>query len=93
VPPAALVGRVKLRYPLAVPASSDWTGGLIPLPHDYAELMNLAGEFTSGNSVTGEPSLPHPLPKCQMYIFSNKKYYHFYDSHWFFRRHPNLVIR
>ncbi len=56
VPPATpLVGRIKLRYPLAIPANStEWVGGLIPLPQDYAELMNLAGEFTCGNSVTGK---------------------------------------
>ncbi len=56
MPPVTLVGRVKLRYPLAIPANSDWVGGLIPLPQDYAELMNLAGEFTCGNSVTGKLS-------------------------------------
>jgi hypothetical protein len=31
----------------------EWAGGLIPLPKDYADLMNLAGEYTCENSVTG----------------------------------------
>ena len=56
LPPAKLDGEVARRYPLAgamAAAAADWRGGLIPLPRDYAELMNLAGEFTCDNSVTG----------------------------------------
>lgn len=55
VPPGVLEGRARLRYPLATAtaAAADWRGGLIPLPRDYADLMNLAGEFICSNSVTG----------------------------------------
>ena len=49
---------MKLHFPLlaATTAASlaEWPGGLIPLPRDYADLMNMAGEFTCKNSVTGK---------------------------------------
>ena len=49
----------KLLYPLA-PLTSDpgWRGGLIPLPRDYTDLMNLAASFRCGNSVAGESKTP-----------------------------------
>lgn len=58
LPPPDLGGAIKRRYPLAAATTSaasiaDWPGGLIPLPRDYAELMNLVGEFVCENSVTG----------------------------------------
>jgi hypothetical protein len=57
VPPPDLKGRIKKLYPLAAATGAasmeEWAGGLIPLPKDYADLMNLAGEYTCENSVTG----------------------------------------
>jgi hypothetical protein len=48
---------MKQHYPLAAATAAasveEWPGGLIPLPRDYADLMNLAGDFTCDNSVTG----------------------------------------
>ena len=49
----------KLFYPLATLTSDhSWRGGLIPLPRDYTDLMNLAANFRCGNSVTGESKTP-----------------------------------
>ena len=46
-------------YPLSkLAADENWRGGLIPLPRDYTDLMNLTANFTCGNSVTGESKTP-----------------------------------
>ena len=49
----------RLLYPLtSLTSDPDWRGGLIPLPRDYTDLMNLAASFRCGNSVAGESKTP-----------------------------------
>ena len=36
----------------------EWKHGLVPLPRDYTDLMNLSANFSCSNSVTGESKTP-----------------------------------
>jgi len=52
----------------------SWSGGLIPLPHDYTDLMNLAAAFTCPNNVmgptAGEVKIPALCLVCGMMVCS-----------------------
>ena len=59
VPTDPVFQQTNLFYPLKkLTEDKTWRGGLIPLPRDYTDLMNLAANFTCGNSVTGESKTP-----------------------------------
>ena len=48
----------------------EWRHGLIPLPRDYTDLMNLSANFSCGNSVTGESKTPALCLVCGLLVCS-----------------------
>lgn len=48
----------------------EWKYGLIPLPRDYTDLMNLSGNFSCVNSVTGESKTPSLCLVCGVLVCS-----------------------
>ena len=48
----------------------EWKFGLIPLPRDYTDLMNLSGNFSCVNSVTGESKTPSLCLVCGALVCS-----------------------
>jgi len=71
VPPAVVDCKTKPLYPLAsLTKDPNWKGGLIPLPRDYTDLMNLAARFVCNNSVTGESKTPTLCLICGLLVCS-----------------------
>jgi len=61
----------KYFYPLApLTTNPGWKHGLIPLPTDYTELMNMSVNFTCDNNVTGESKTPALCLVCGAMICS-----------------------
>ena len=60
----------KLKQLKKLTEDKTWRGGLIPLPRDYTDLMNLAANFTCGNSVTGESKTPVVCLVCGAMVCS-----------------------
>ena len=48
----------------------EWRRGLIPLPHYYADLMNLSANFCCENSVTRESKTPALCLVCGLMVCS-----------------------
>ena len=48
----------------------EWRRGLIPLPHRYADLMNLSANFCCENSVTRESKTPALCLVCGLMVCS-----------------------
>jgi len=61
----------KYFYPLApMTTNPSWKHGLIPLPTDYTELMNMSVNFTCDNNVTGESKTPALCLVCGAMVCS-----------------------
>jgi len=71
IPPSVVDAKIKPLYPLAnLTKDPNWKGGLIPLPRDYTDLMNLAARFVCNNSVTGESKTPTLCLICGLLVCS-----------------------
>ena len=49
----------------------EWKHGLVPLPRDYTDLMNLSANFSCSNSVTGESKTPALCLVCGAMVCSH----------------------
>ena len=49
----------------------DYKFGLIPLPRDYTDLMNMSGNFSYPNSLTGESKTPTLCLVCGAMVCSH----------------------
>jgi len=71
IPPAVISSKTKPFYPVAkLTNDPTWRCGLIPLPRDYTDLMNLAANFVCCNSVTGESKTPALCLVCGLMVCS-----------------------
>merc|ERR1712013_813369 len=71
IPPAVISSKTKPFYPVAkLTNDPTWQCGLIPLPRDYTDLMNLAANFVCCNSVTGESKTPALFLVCGLMVCS-----------------------
>jgi len=62
----------KHTYPLSNLAKNvDYKFGLIPLPRDYTDLMNMSGNFRCPNSLTGESKTPCLCLVCGAMVCSH----------------------
>eukprot|EP00092_Neocalanus_flemingeri_P020804 GFUD01022541.1.p1 GENE.GFUD01022541.1~~GFUD01022541.1.p1 ORF type:complete len:1872 (+),score=427.20 GFUD01022541.1:98-5617(+) len=70
-PPPVISSKTKPFYPVAkLTNNPSWKCGLIPLPRDYTDLMNLAANFVCCNSVTGESKTPALCLVCGLMVCS-----------------------
>jgi len=70
-PPPVISSKTKPFYPVAkLTNNPSWKCGLIPLPRDYTDLMNLAANFVCCNSVTGESKTPALCLICGLMVCS-----------------------
>jgi len=71
IPPSVISSKTKPFYPVAkLTSNPTWRCGLIPLPQDYTDLMNLAANFVCSNSVTGESKTPALCLICGLMVCS-----------------------
>ena len=60
-----------LEHPQLIFWQPEWRHGLVPLPRDYTDLMNLSANFSCSNSVTGESKTPALCLVCGAMVCSH----------------------